>query len=107
MNKLTAEGKKMGLGPVRWTIPDTEITLIRVADGPRSGQFLFSPSPVSSTREFYDKTLGLPYRRDIPLKGYTEMRPYMERTHRPTGNASAPSSRSGCARPRSGASTIR
>jgi MscS family membrane protein len=66
--------------PVSWTIPHTEITLVRVADGPRAGAFLFSPSTVARAKEFYEKTRTLPYRRDVPLKNYAEKRPYLSIT---------------------------
>ena len=62
---------------VSWTIPHTEIILVRVAEGLRAGQFLFSSSTVDRAREFYNKARTLPYRRDVPLKNYAEMRPYL------------------------------
>lgn len=46
----------------RWTIPHTEITLIRIADGDRKGEWLFSPSTVARAKEFYNKVKELPYR---------------------------------------------
>jgi MscS family membrane protein len=67
-----ADGK-----PVSWTIPHTEITLARVANGPHAGEFLFSPSTVARAAEFYQKARTLPYRRDVPLKNYAEMRDYL------------------------------
>jgi MscS family membrane protein len=63
--------------PASWTIPHTDISLVRVADGPRAGQFLFSASTVVRAEEFYEKARTLPYRRDVPLKSYAEMRPYL------------------------------
>ena len=63
--------------PASWTIPHTEITLERVADGPRAGQFLFSAETVERAGEFYEKTRDLPYRRAVPLKNYAEMRDYL------------------------------
>src|SRR5262245_38853156 len=36
-----------GKAPARWVIPDTEIALARVQQGPRSGEFLFSPDTVA------------------------------------------------------------
>jgi MscS family membrane protein len=60
-----------------WTIPYTDITLVRVVEGPGAGQFLFSSSTAARAREFYEKTRTLPYRRDVPLKNYAEMRPYL------------------------------
>ncbi len=51
--------------PVRWTIPHTEITIARVEEGPRAGEFLFSPSTVARAQEFYDRTRELATQRDI------------------------------------------
>ena len=62
---------------VTWTIPNTEITLIRIAEGVKKGQFLFSSSTILRAREFYQKTRSLAYQRDIPMKNYIEMRPYL------------------------------
>ena len=73
----TGDSREAGDKLVSWTIPYTEITLVRVADGPRAGQFLFSSSTVTRAREFYEKARKLPYRRDVPLKNYAEMRPYL------------------------------
>ena len=69
--------KEAGDKSVSWTIPHTEITLVRVADGPRAGEFLFSSSTVARAREFYEKAHTLPYRRDVPMKNYAEMRHYL------------------------------
>jgi MscS family membrane protein len=71
------DGQKAGDKSISWTIPHTEITLVRVADGPHAGQFLFSTSTVLRAKEFYEKVRTLPYRRDVPMKNYAEMRPYL------------------------------
>jgi MscS family membrane protein len=60
-----------------WRIPNTEIMLERVIEGPRAGDFLFSSSTVARAREFYDKVSGLPYRREVPLPDHPQMRPYL------------------------------
>lgn len=60
-----------------WTIPHTDIMLVRIKDGPSLGQFLFSSSTVIRAKEFYEKIRTLPYRRDIPLKNYAEKRHYL------------------------------
>ena len=75
-----AESDKKGqpdVKPPSWTIPHTEITLTRAMDGPQAGQFLFSPATVKRAVEFYEKTREHPYRRDVPLKNYAEMRHYL------------------------------
>lgn len=71
------DGKRAHGKTDSWTIPHTEITLARVADGPRAGDFLFSPATVARAREFYAMTRALPYQRDIPLKNYAETRDYL------------------------------
>jgi MscS family membrane protein len=63
--------------PANWTIPHTEITLERMTEGPRAGQFLFSASTVDRIGEFYQETRALPYHRGVPLKHYAEMRDYL------------------------------
>jgi MscS family membrane protein len=59
--------------PVRWVIPDTEIALVRVQSGPRSGEFLFSADTVARAGEFYERVRHLPYIRPIPLKDFHEI----------------------------------
>ena len=49
-------------GITRWTVPHTEITLHRVADGPRAGEWLFSPETVDRAGEFLEQVNHLPYR---------------------------------------------
>lgn len=46
----------------RWTVPGTEITIARVEQGPRAGEYLFSPETVERLPEFYRKIKHLPYR---------------------------------------------
>jgi len=52
----------------RWSIPNTEITIAKVKDGPREGEWLFSPETVARRSEFYNKVKHLPYRPD-PVAG--------------------------------------
>ena len=63
--------------PASWTIPHTEITIARVAQGPRAGEFLFDSETVVRAREFYEKTRMQPYLRDVPLKYFAEKRAYL------------------------------
>jgi MscS family membrane protein len=50
------------LGLTRWTIPHTEITLLRTTDGERQGDWLFSKQTVARTDDFYQKVQHLPLR---------------------------------------------
>jgi len=64
-------------GPASWTIPHTEITIARITDGPRKGEFLFTPETVNRAEEFYRKVQHLPYRVSVPLEHAAELREYM------------------------------
>jgi MscS family membrane protein len=64
-------------GPAQWTIPHTDITIVRVTEGPRKGEFLFSADTVERAREFYLKTRNLPYLRDVPIENTEKMRQVM------------------------------
>ena len=60
-----------------WTIPHTDITLARTDEGPKQGAFRFSAATVSDARRFFDKVRDLPYRRDVPLEHFADMRPHL------------------------------
>jgi MscS family membrane protein len=45
----------------RWTIPHTEIRLVRIAEGENKGEWLFSSGTVWRADEFYDRIRHLPY----------------------------------------------
>jgi MscS family membrane protein len=61
-------------GPAQWTLPHTDITIARVTEGPRKGEFLFSAATVERSGEFYLKTRALPYLRDIPIENSAGLR---------------------------------
>ena len=74
-DKLASADNKLS-----WTIPHTEITLVRITEGLQKGAFLFSSPTVARAEEFYQQTRTLPYLRNVPLKNYAEMRPYLSMT---------------------------
>ena len=45
----------------RWSLPGTEITIALVEQGPRAGEYLFSPQTVERLPEFYRRIKHLPY----------------------------------------------
>ncbi len=61
-------------GPAKWTIPHTDITIARVTEGTRKGEFLFSPATIERVQEFYQRTRALPYKRDVPLENTVRVR---------------------------------
>jgi len=54
-------------GPLkRWRLPRTEITITRVEEGPRTGEYLFSSDTVERARSFFEVAKELPYQRPAP-----------------------------------------
>ncbi|UHD17851.1 mechanosensitive ion channel family protein [Thiocapsa bogorovii] len=45
----------------KWRIPSTEITIAEVQEGPRTGEWLFSPTTVDLAESFYERVSELPY----------------------------------------------
>ncbi len=45
----------------KWSIPHTEITLVRIKEGPREGEFLFSADTVERVPEFHERIKNRPY----------------------------------------------
>jgi MscS family membrane protein len=58
----------------RWTVPHTEITLVRIEEGLRAKEFLLTAETVARAREFHERTRHLPYLRDVPLTNVVERR---------------------------------
>ncbi len=50
----------------RWVIPRTEITLVRRAEGPRAGAWVFSADTVERAEAFRERIATLPYTRPMP-----------------------------------------
>jgi MscS family membrane protein len=53
-----------------WIIPDTRITIARIEDGPRAGEFLFSAATVQRLATFYKLAKDLPYKPEASLGFY-------------------------------------
>ncbi len=47
-----------------WTIPNTDIVIELMKDGPQAGKWLFSDRTVLKTEDFYELTRFLPYNRE-------------------------------------------
>jgi MscS family membrane protein len=58
----------------RWTLPGTEITIERVEEGPRAGEYLFSPETVKRLPEFYNRIRHLPYQPGASKSWYETYR---------------------------------
>jgi MscS family membrane protein len=57
----------------RWRLPHTEITIARIDDGPRAGEFLFSAATVDEIERFYSLSEHLPYKRDATVGIYEDV----------------------------------
>lgn len=53
-------------GVWRWRLPHTEIEIARVTEGPRLGEYLFTPQTVARADLFYEEVEDLPYRTRGP-----------------------------------------
>jgi MscS family membrane protein len=59
---------------VKWTIPHTEISIVRIKEGPREGEFLFSTETVERATEFYEVVKNREYvERDTTTPGFYEV----------------------------------
>ena len=46
----------------RWVIPNTKIEIVKIAQGPRAGEFLFSTRTVAGLRDYYELAKAIPYK---------------------------------------------
>ena len=63
--------------PAYWKIPHTEITIARIEQGPRAGEFLFTSETVARLEEFYERVRDLPVRRKVALENIYKLRQMM------------------------------
>ena len=47
--------------PPRWRVPHTAITIARIGQGPRQGEYLFTAKTVAQAKDFYERVSHLPY----------------------------------------------
>lgn len=57
--------------PARWTIPGTEIRLVRLADGPRAGDYVVSAGTVARLPLFHAQAAAMPRLRPSALGDWT------------------------------------
>jgi len=57
-----------------WRLPGTEITIARVKEGPRAGEYLFSADTVERAPSFHQLVKDLPYQRPVPLGDLSRVR---------------------------------
>ena len=64
------EGKEKITELNRWRLPNTDIIISKVKEGPRMGEFLFEPKTVARLSDFYDKVQDLPYKQNTEISHY-------------------------------------
>lgn len=67
----------------RWRLPDTEIDIVLVQQGPRAGEDPFSPDTVARLPEFYQRVKDLPYKNQFARnvqEAYQQFSPKSGRT---------------------------
>lgn len=57
----------------RWRVPHSEITLVRLTEGPRAGEWVFSADTVARAEDFFRVVEHLPYRADAGSLGLHDM----------------------------------
>jgi MscS family membrane protein len=66
------------LGLKKWRVPDTEIDLVLIEDGPRAGQYLVSADTLERLPEFFERVRSLPERSETTralLKAMSRLNP--------------------------------
>ncbi len=56
-------GRPPGDPPARWTLPGTEIRLVRLTEGPRAGDYVFSAQTLASLPTWHAEIIGEPVLR--------------------------------------------
>jgi MscS family membrane protein len=64
------EVKKSGM--TSWTIPNTELSIVRMEEGPQAGRFLFSAETVELLEQFYTLAETLPYKPGASIGAYED-----------------------------------
>ncbi len=59
-------------GLASWRLPDTELTLDRIAEGPRAGEFVFNSRTVQALERFYELSKHLPYKPGTTVGAYED-----------------------------------
>jgi len=63
--------------PERWRLPGTPITIVRMEEGPRAGEYLFSAATVADAQAFYSRISHLPVQRPTLFESWTEAAPQL------------------------------
>ena len=59
-------------GLTQWTVPNTDIAIVKIEEGSRQGEFLFSIGTVARVREYYSRVDHLPYKSGASVDAYED-----------------------------------
>ena len=57
----------------RWIIPNTKIEIVKIEEGPKAGQFLFSKNTIKQLPNYYEMAKDLPYKKGAFIDVYQEI----------------------------------
>ena len=72
LNEIPKAAAFDGIKQAQWRIPGTPLKIVRVANGVREGEFLFSARTVDVAPIFHKRTAHLPLRSDIGIVSWYE-----------------------------------
>ncbi len=75
--------------PAKWRIPGSPIWIVRIEDGPRESEFLFSERTITIAPGFYQRIQHLPLRSSIGIASWTEVIPQWHGPMIPSGIVAA------------------
>jgi MscS family membrane protein len=55
-----------------WTIPNTEITISQLKEGPRAGAFVFNENTINFLPQYYELSKHLPYKPEATIGAYED-----------------------------------
>ncbi len=58
---------------IRWVVPNTKIEIVKIADGPKAGQFLFSKETVAAIPDYFALAREIPYKAGAIVGIYEEI----------------------------------
>ena len=72
INEWPTTGSKAKSKFKKWRIPSTEISIYRVSEGPRAGEYLFAPETAQNAKTYYNTVKHLPYKESTTVGWYEQ-----------------------------------
>lgn len=72
INEWPTTGSKAETKFKKWRIPSTELSIYRVSEGLRAGEYLFAPETVQNVKTYYNVVKQLPYKESTTIGWYEQ-----------------------------------